>query len=328
MTKKPWTDIAVELPDNPEFYSKIPADFEIEIEGHPFRPIIYRPTAKGLEILVKHYREHYDLDIRLAKDSHGLLTEFLHDHGAEISAELLEKRGHKIGFLFDEGSHITPIIFSQNSAGKNEVIIFDSTPTMAEIAKIARAFPGFQFYLNKGVRQADTDSCGIDAVAILKDSLRIDDLFDIIKERESDSSRTGLMRTSRISNLAAITTEEAETFLKERTESSSLPPNLKLFLMPEALMKTAQRPKFFDLTNPDKSQVICTTKGKTLQEKLDQHWVDTADDSTRVNIYLTQKGYKFASIICASLARTPPSDVEPAAGCAVAAEDPSQHIRS
>jgi hypothetical protein len=286
------------IPDNPDFYQKIPSGYKIEINGFMMEPMIYQPTTAGLEVLAMHYNEKYGLDINII-DNAGKFEagENLGDHFSEFkkyldankaAIEAKIDKGGQAGFVLCHGSyHVVPLMISRDDAGNKVMTIFDSSsgPRIKGYHSIANMFDDYNLMLNQGTRQSDTNSCMTDSIAILKDALRLKGLAQHIIEHK-------------ISDRAA----EAEAERPVATKATPLKrDNFKVFLMPEELLKTAQVSEFVDEAKPDMKRMV-TASEKSLETKRAQNTTQIKVngkevESFPINSYLHKKSRRFAEII-------------------------------
>lgn len=298
-----------ELRDNPEYYGRESVDFELDVDGKKFKPSMYRLKPKGLEILAEHYREKYGVDIRVST-THRTIIDYFTEKAEEIIKEFEgAPEGKKIGLILSNNlPHVVPIVISRDkSDNKITVMSFDSVGDPIGYGRLSPSLANknFKFFLNEGVRQRDGISCTTDSILILKDALRIENLVETVKSKMSDGS-----------------TVDKSILEMLRTSKFPLPEKL-FFSMPEDLLKTAQRKTFITNVKPNMSRLLTTTKGggKTLTEKMAQHRVTLEGYREPTNLYLVEKSYKFARIICDRLERTSSPSVAAAGAAAVAATD-------
>ena len=304
------------LPEHPEFYSKIPSGYKVEISGHMIEPMIYQPTTAGMEILTEHYKTKYAVDIRVIDQSKAevigdnlkhrfaAFKTFLDSKKDEIEKEI--SAGKQIGFVLTHGcNHTIPLIISKDRDGNKVMTIFDSTsgPRTKGYYLIANMFDDYNLMLNNGSRQKDGQSCMVDSIAILKDALRMPDLAQYLithkimreeRAREEDEKEAGAAARPRQFFGTALTRD-----------------NFKLFLMPEELLKTAQRSEFAEESKPDETKII-TASNKTLEQKRGENRVTVHFDreeggDLKINQYLHKKSWKYAKIISEELEKRTPS---------------------
>lgn len=301
-----------ELPDNPEYYGREPVDFELDVDGKKFKPSMYRLQPKGLEILAEHYREKYGVDIRVST-THRTIIDYFTEKAEEIAKEFEgAPEGKKIGLILSNNlPHVVPIVISRDRSDKKiTVMSFDSVGDPIGYGRLSSSLAeNFKFFLNDGTRQRDGISCTTDSILILKDALRIENLVETVKSKMSDGS----------------TTDKSDKSIREMLTMSRFPlPKEFFFSMPEDLLKTTQRETFIKDAKPDMSRLLTTTKDgkKTLTEKMAQHRVTLERYREPTNLYLVEKSYKFARIICDHLKRTPSPSVAAAGAAAVTVGDP------
>lgn len=298
-----------ELPDNPGYYGRESVDFELDVDGKKFKPSMYRLQPKGLEILAEHYREKYGVDIRVST-THRTIIDYFTEKAEEIAKEFEgAPEGKKIGLILSNNlPHVVPVVISRDKSDKKiTVMSFDSVGDPLGYGRLASSLAdkNFKFFLNEGIRQRDGISCTTDSILILKDALRIENLVETVKSKMSDGSTI-------------------DKSMREVLKVSRFPlPKEFFFSMPEDLLKTAQRKAFVDGAHPKEDELLTTTKGesKTFEQKMAQHRVTLGGYREPTNLYLVEKSYKFARIICDHLERTPSSSVAAAGAAAVTVGD-------
>lgn len=301
------------LPERPDFYSKIPSGYKVEIAGHMIEPMIYQPTTAGMEILAEHYRKKYAVDIRIVDQSKAEIIgdnlkhrfaafkTFLDSKKDEIEKEI--SAGKQIGFVLTHGcNHSIPLIISRDHDGNKVMTIFDSTsgPRTKGYYLIANMFDDYNLMLNKGSRQKDGQSCMVDSIAILKDALRMPDLAQhLISHKIAETERS-----EEDGKEGGATARPRQFFGTALTRD-----NFKLFLMPEELLKTAQRSEFVEESIPDKTKII-TASNKTLDQKRVEDRVtvhfNREGGDLKINQYLHKKSWKYAKIISEELEKKAP----------------------
>ena len=291
------------LPDNPEFYEKL--DTGSEYEGR--RLTAYLPTAKGSKILANYYNRKYpgiNIEIIDHSDSISLsLSRFLTDYKRGI----IPLKNDPTGFVLYCSGHTTPIIMS-----KNNIIILDSSDSdgVDRVYKtIADQEKEFNFFLNYGTRQSDKYSCSIDAIAILKDALRIPDFIDLIKIRTKENFPNGSKESDFFSPIKrmgmSISDLSSAPYVKDDKEILTSD-NFHQFYLPEELLKLAQRPSFIRDSNPDYDRPLTTSKrGETLRTSLAKQYLEVP----HLNYYLLIKGYDYAKSINRAVSEAGPASV-------------------
>lgn len=195
--------------------------------------------------------------------------------------------------------HAVPVLISREH-DKNYMIVFDSTsgPRRKGYITIANLVPNYKLLLNDGTRQADNGSCVTDALSILKDALRIQQLASNIEAHKSVSIDVLTPSPERQSSLAPVRLNQA---------------NFSLFNMPELLLKTAQISNY--VINADANlDVIIRSPDKPLRNgqgnikpatlkqrrELDELTVSfnrSPEQYVGINSYLFKKSKKHAAII-------------------------------
>lgn len=213
--------------------------------------ILYQPTPAGVRQLVRHGigTERRPLDIAI--------SESIQTRGQSVDQRLCEylrqvdwweivPNHPHICILLDGQRHAIPVVLAVDETAARHVIILDSTAGSSEglYRRAAQQHPGLSFWLNKGSRQVDGQSCITDAIEMAFHAADHDpadgNLLDRIKSREIRPNK------------------------RKRPENSRLPfaPNahpktdpLHLFHLPEELCICVQNPHFLeaDLTDLDRT---------------------------------------------------------------------------
>jgi len=299
--KPKWFNLP-ELPENPEYYYRNPSSFRIQAAD---KDVItyYKFYLPGMEIIADHYRQKYNIDLRIT-DFCGELSEeerysddydpFLYRFSELKKILDVTEFAKPIGFvLFITDGHAIPVLTSADASGNKHMIIFDSVYQKDESKyyPIAKMFPEFKVFLNEGPRQADGYSCDTDAIVILKDALRTNELIDLVSKHATRLA---------IGDKAKVVSADEES-------ASHVPENLYLFPMPEQLLKTAQSKTYMQQLNPDLKCELVTAKSKTLGAKREENkanlFYSGAQETVEINDFLYAKNRKYAEMICEKLGR-------------------------
>lgn len=235
-------------------YMKLPSGYRTDVEGKTVEPTLYQPTPKGLQILVDDFVERTSHDLRVHVQE-GKARDSIRHRFEELRAAFKDFEpdpSKPTGIILSYGQmHAIPVLMAKHE-GQNHLIVFDSTSggVTKQYYHAANAFPDFHVLLNKGTRQADTQSCITDAFEILARSFAVRDLLpQILAKTEQPETKTS---TGESSNMLA---RRRPAFIGVSLQQ----PNFSLFRMPEDLCFTAQRPQFIkeaSQANPKKTLQI------------------------------------------------------------------------
>ncbi len=253
--------------------------------------IAYQPTPEGVDILCDYYCKKYNITLQTYE------VKAVHHNQERASFEELSKsrlikeitNGEKIGvILSNEQNHAIPVLlFKKND--RLHLYIFDSTsgPYISSYYDIARIFSDAKVYLNNGTRQADKVSCITDAICVLKDALRINNLNELIELKIANEPCALAHPSSRIKKLYKLK-----------------PANFSLFNMPEQLLKTAQRSTYLELSGADLETVINPKKNSSLRAFRESHSIKAQVTDSRartqiasINNYLFFKSNRHSLIL-------------------------------
>jgi hypothetical protein len=164
-------------------YQELKSGYVVNIDNYQIEPILFQPTPTGLETIAQHYNKKYGINIAIVNDPQqgpSTITKhfknFYPYHEEHLRSVLRERS--PIGIILTNGQkHAIPIILSQEG-DKKYMIIMDSTigDRKRSYYTAANKFPEYTILLGKGARQVDSQSCLTDAICVLKDGLRINNL--------------------------------------------------------------------------------------------------------------------------------------------------------
>jgi hypothetical protein len=301
------------MTDKNDYYLKIPSGYKTEIDGCIVEPYIYQPTPKGAKIVADYYNEKYGTSISVVDHTNSDVAANNPLERFKKFSEQLALEEHSLdkpkGFILMHGqNHAIPVLMTrekqEDGPQKDYMVIFDSTSgsSIKGYYNVANMFQDKQVLLNNGTRQADSQSCITDALAILKDASRIKNLG------------TNLLRKK------AFNYEEYDA---QKRKDEGRPPNrfkstkiendnFLVFNMPGKLCKTAQRSEFLQSSSADMSERVISNKSDSfsLMEKRSssQSLVsmigkgnskdgDINDKTLGINRYLHKKSKRHAEII-------------------------------
>jgi hypothetical protein len=283
----------------------------------------YTPAAAGLGIIADYYNEKIGELIIIcdhSKDHRAFsLRKFLNEEAESKFKQISESSDiSPLGIILYCSAHSTPILLADD----NVIIIFESVSQAPgdldfsyykSYERLAAEYPQYNFFFNHGIRQADFFSCIVDAMAILKDAVKIKDIAKVLEERIVTEESENIINRRHIGGIrrSRASSKLLEMAASTKTEIDYLPKaeNFHLFYMPEELLKTAQISYFLQISNADGEKKLSSSKGLTLHEKRSKHF----DYETSRNHYLFDKGKNYAKIIDERVGdtRTPAESIMP-----------------
>lgn len=253
----------VDPPDHTDHYIKVPCGYMAVVDDDRIEPTLYQPTPKGLQLLINDFicRTGLKLDmIDQAGHSDYPLKDRFTAAKVVIDKAFPEGIEPKAVILCYGQMHAVPVLMVRNGLEKL-LIIFDSTSggIQHQYHEIADDYPGYQVMLNRGTRQADSQSCITDAFEILCRALEIKNVRELICGRAQ--------KIEKVVEVKAVVDVEEMVEVKKGDMPSTLR-NLKerpkfvnkkelklenfyLFNMPEELCFTAQRREFLTSNGVD-----------------------------------------------------------------------------
>ena len=285
------------------FYIAKNTGFLLEQNEQLVPATISQPTPEGVMALCSHYSQKYSIDLQcldfrphLARGDniHHFFKYLLND----MSEILVLEENQSRGLILSYGQHhVIPLLITQRD-GVKHMISFDSTSgcRIKGYFLIANMFNDFQFYLNIGTRQSDDGSCMTDAICILKEALLLNNLVDLIHNKQTPFQQEPM----RNSCLRVVTQ----------------PDNFFLFKMPEQLLLTAQRSKYLEDSEADINVIL--RGGKSLKNYRDDFLLEVILESeparatTPINGYLYLKSLEHKVILerYANQSRPPIEELE------------------
>lgn len=274
----------------PKLYIEKPSGYQVKIEDHLIGPMIYQPTTEGMVELAEKYRKKYKVEIKIIDERdwgahEPVALKRIRRFKDKADIESFLKADKPVGVILMHGeNHAIPILFSKEKEEKY-MIIFDSSSgaSIPGHYPLGNDFPNFQVMINLGTRQADSTSCITDAICILKDALRMNELGSYLLEYKSV---TGNIDDSQ-------TREAPRLFFATRK-----PENFIIFKMPEELLKSSQREDFILKSEADLDKLI-TKNNDTLAQKRNKSRItvsfnDKPKEETGINGYLHSKSKNHA----------------------------------
>jgi hypothetical protein len=235
-TKRPSAR-AIDFPRPPgheDYYQEIPTGFCVVRGNNQHEAKIYQPTPDGLAVLIDFFQKETASDLRLFRQEHVHLNS-LENRFADFKKNFnfsSIKPGCFTGVILSMGqNHAIPIVvsFIEN---KKSLFIFDSTSggSQKSYCAVANLFADYDVYLNRGTRQADSQSCITDAVEVLRIAADMPDLAEQIKLKSVPIDMTIRRTNSRLILAQPILNQQ----------------NFYIFGMPAKLCITAQCSKFIE----------------------------------------------------------------------------------